>query len=125
MEIRATGNAVPSDHWNANRSVSPTDPASAMAKQFAAPVQTSIAVQQAAEAHSIGQVPEAIKNINNMMKALSRSLEFSIDADTDRTIVKVVDKQTGDVIRQIPSEEALDIAKALDKSQGLLIKERA
>jgi len=50
---------------------------------------------------------------------------FPFDDDTGRTVVKVVDASTDEVIRQIPSEEVLAIAKALDKLQGVLIKQEA
>jgi flagellar protein FlaG len=40
-------------------------------------------------------------------------------------VVKVIDRETQDVIRQIPSQEMLDLAQALDKLQGLLIKQKA
>lgn len=98
---------------------------SVAAKQAATPVQTVNAVRQTAEAASMGQVKEAVKQINETMKKLSQNLEFSLDSDVDRPIVKVVDQQTKEVIRQIPSEEAVEIAKALDRVQGLLIREKA
>ena len=40
-------------------------------------------------------------------------------------MVKVIDRETEDIIRQIPSQEMLDLAKALDKLQGLLIRQKA
>lgn len=69
------------------------------------------------------QTQQAVEAINKSMANMSRSLEFAVDQDTNMTIVKVVDTQTQDVIRQIPSEEVVAIAKALDKIQGLLIKQ--
>ena len=63
-----------------------------------------------------------------MKKAIApvaQNLLFSIDDDTGRTIVKIVDSQTDEVIRQMPSEEVLAISKAIDKLQGLLIKQQA
>ena len=56
---------------------------------------------------------------------VAQNLQFSIDQDIGRTIVKVVDASTDEVIRQIPSEEIVAIAKAMDKLQGLLIKQQA
>lgn len=70
-------------------------------------------------------VDQAIEKINNTVQAFSQKLEFSIDKETDSFVVKVVDKETKEVIRQIPSEELLKIAQALDKLQGLLIKDKA
>jgi len=75
--------------------------------------------------HLGAELDESLRNINKSMQALSQELEFSIDPDTDRTIVKVVDQRTKEVIRQMPSVEALEIAKALDRLQGLLIRQQA
>lgn len=71
------------------------------------------------------QLQQALSSINQTMQKLAPGLEFAIDPDSSRTVIKVVDQQTGDVIRQMPSAEALEIAKALDKVQGLLISQRA
>jgi flagellar protein FlaG len=68
---------------------------------------------------------KAVENINQTMRAMSQGLEFSIDDDSKRLVVKVVDQQTKEVIRQMPSAEALEIAKALDRVQGLLIRQKA
>ena len=46
-------------------------------------------------------------------------------ADMGVAVVKVIDKDSNKVIRQIPSEEVLQISKALDKLQGLLVKQQA
>lgn len=74
------------------------------------------------DAQAVGQ---AVENINQAMKALSNRIEFSIDEDSKRQVVKVIDPDTKEVIRQMPSEEALAISKALDRLQGLLIKQEA
>lgn len=70
-------------------------------------------------------VDQAVQQVNDMLQTLSQKLEFSVDKDTDAFVVKVVDKDTKELIRQIPSEEMLELAKALDKLQGLLIKDKA
>lgn len=70
-------------------------------------------------------VKQAVSDINKAMQFMSRQLEFSVDTDSDRTIVKVIDQQTREVIRQMPTKEALEIGKALEKAQGLLIKQTA
>ena len=104
------------------RSVSDAAPVQAKA---ATSVETAKAVEKPAAQPSQEEVKEAVANINKSMKALSQSLEFSIDQDSNRTIVKVVDQTTKEVIRQIPTPEALEISKALDTVQGLLIKQTA
>ncbi|MBC7454176.1 MAG: flagellar protein FlaG [Massilia sp.] len=71
------------------------------------------------------QVAQALKSINDVLQSRSPNLEFSVDNDSHRTIVKVVDKNTLEVIRQMPTQEALEIAKALDHLQSMLIRETA
>ncbi|GAA5786467.1 hypothetical protein GCM10007860_05450 [Chitiniphilus shinanonensis] len=70
---------------------------------------------------------DALKKLNDTAKLLSNSnsLRFSIDEDTEMVVVKVMDGETDEVIRQIPSEEVLAIAKAIDQFRGMLIKEQA
>jgi flagellar protein FlaG len=97
----------------------------AAANRDAAPTQTVIAAKQPAAVPSDDEVSHALKSINNALKDRSQDLEFSVDDDSARTIVKVVDKSTQEVIRQMPTEEALEIAKALDRLQSLLVKQQA
>jgi flagellar protein FlaG len=71
------------------------------------------------------RVEAATQQLNDFMKRNSIQLKFSVDGDTKEIVVRVVQKQTGKVIRQIPSEEALKIEKAFDSRRGLLVKEKA
>lgn len=71
------------------------------------------------------QVEKAMNEIQKVIEPVAQDLRFSIDEDSGATVVKVIDKATDEVIRQIPSEEALQIAAALDKLNGLLLKQKA
>ncbi|HJW24567.1 MAG TPA: flagellar protein FlaG [Rhodocyclaceae bacterium] len=71
------------------------------------------------------QTEEAVRRIKEFVQPINDSIQFSLDEDTGFTVVKVVDLQTKEVLRQIPSEEAINIAKALDKLKGLLIQSKA
>ena len=68
---------------------------------------------------------QAVEDVRKAIEPVAQNLLFSIDDDTGRTIVKVVDAQTDEVIRQMPSEEVLAISKAINKLQGLLISQQA
>ena len=70
-------------------------------------------------------VTKAVDDINKSIKNLAGNLEFSIDDTSKKVIVKVVDQQTKQVLTQIPSQEAIDISRSLDKLQGLLIHHQA
>ena len=71
------------------------------------------------------QVDQAVKSINTALQSRASNLEFSVDSESERTIVKVVDRMTQEVIRQMPSVDTLEIAKALDRLQSMLIRETA
>lgn len=68
---------------------------------------------------------EAVNKINKSLQAAGQGVEFSVDDDSKRLVVKVVDTETHEVLRQMPSVEALEIAKALDHAKGMLIKQEA
>ena len=74
---------------------------------------------------TLDQVQQALEQVQQVVRPLAQSLQFSIDKDTHGTVVKIVDTETNKVIRQIPSEEMLQMAKALDKFTGLLMKQQA
>ncbi|KFI21967.1 flagellar protein FlaG [Nitrosococcus oceani] len=59
------------------------------------------------------QLEEAVRNINELMADVRRELQFSIDEATGRTVIKVVDRENGEMIRQIPSEEIMALARRI------------
>lgn len=67
----------------------------------------------------------AVKKLNDYVAPALQTIQFSIDDQTDRIVVKVVDTATQQVLRQIPNEEVLAISKTLDKLQGLVIRQTA
>ena len=71
------------------------------------------------------QVDLAVRKINEGMAATLQSLEFAIDDESKEIVVKIIDQGTREVVRQIPSVEALEIAKSIDKMRGLLISQTA
>ena len=71
------------------------------------------------------EVREAVKEIQRSVANNSTNLQFSVDEDTGRTIVSVIDTETRQVVRQIPSEEVMRMSRALDRMQGLLFSGKA
>lgn len=63
--------------------------------------------------------------LETYLRSIGRSLQFSVDSTTGRTVVSVRDATTGDVIRQIPSEEALRLAQALGSQPSALVDTEA
>lgn len=67
----------------------------------------------------------AVKEANRLSQSAARGVEFSIDEDSGKSVVRIVDTATGQLIRQLPSKEMLAVAHTLDRLQGLLLKQRA
>ena len=78
-----------------------------------------------AQAANPEQIKTAVASVRAFIEPINSNLEFSMTDDTHQVIIKVVDKATKELIRQIPSEEMLAIAKALDNITGLFIKQQA
>lgn len=90
-----------------------------------APGTRSLVESKAPPPPAAEEVAQAVTQGNRAMAALSASLSFEVDAATNTTVVKVIDTSDNHVLRQIPSQEMLDIARALDKLQGLLLRDKA
>ena len=68
------------------------------------------------------QLEEAVAELNKQMEHTGRALGFSIDdaLGQGRSIVKVVNKDTGELVRQIPSEDIVRVAHSIESLKGLL-----
>ena len=68
---------------------------------------------------------KAAERLNEALRDRQRDLEFSVDETTGRTILKVIHSESGEVIRQLPPEEVLQIARAFIEGTGSLIDDEA
>lgn len=71
----------------------------------------SPATMQAELTPKAEDLQSAVLRLNEAVQSMQRNLEFTVDESTGRTVVKVIDKETSEVIRQIPSEEAMRLAQ--------------
>jgi flagellar protein FlaG len=71
------------------------------------------------------QLQEAVQRAESAVRQFASNLRFSLDRDTGKTVIKILDSETNEVIRQIPSEELLAISRNLDRIEGLLLKQQA
>jgi hypothetical protein len=69
------------------------------------------------------QLAEAIAALNDQMERNGRGLKFSIDDTINRHIIVVSNTQTGEVVRQIPTEVAVRVAHSIEEVKGLLSDE--
>ena len=67
------------------------------------------------------EVKRAAQEINQALASLNDHLQFSVDDATNSTVVKLIDGNTGEVLRQIPAEEILRLRAYYKDHQGLLV----
>ncbi|CAD5202236.1 Flagellar protein FlaG [Pseudomonas sp. FEN] len=66
-----------------------------------------------------------MQDIEKFVQSIKRNLEFSIDEHSGQVVVKVIASETGEVVRQIPSEEALKLADNLSSASHVLFDAKA
>lgn len=71
------------------------------------------------------EIEKTVKAVNDFVGTVNSSLKFSTDEDSSQMVVKVIDNTTQEVIKQIPSKEMLEMAKALNNLKGLLVQQKA
>ncbi len=75
---------------------------------------------------SAAELKNAVETLNKAMQQSNQNLEFSVDTDTKKVVVRMVDTSTGQLIRQFPSEETLAISRGIEEfQQGMLLKQKA
>jgi flagellar protein FlaG len=83
------------------------------------PVQPQPAEQ--APVTTVTTVEAAARQIESYLKSVGRSLEFRVDVETRRTVVTIRDTTSGEVIRQIPGDEMLSLARHLQQNAGKVL----
>lgn len=87
-------------------------------------------IQQPTETAEKSAIPDAetleqtVTDINDVMAQFQRTLNFSIDHDAGKTIIKVIDTSNDELIRQIPSEDFIEISKHIEQMNNLLFSEK-
>jgi len=65
------------------------------------------------------KLDEVVKTLNDQMQVVKRELHFSVDKESGATVIKVMDLSTKEVIRQIPNEEALTVARTISDGEDI------
>lgn len=96
------------------------------AQKLEAGKQARIADQRQSASESRDSVKKAVEQLNTYIQSVQRSLQFEYDEDAKTTIVRVVDRRTNELIRQIPDEQAIKLARNLNLDQSVqLLNEKA
>ena len=70
------------------------------------------------------EVTEVVNRMNDFVQSIQRDLSFSVDDETGHEIVQVIDTETSKIVRQIPSEEFLQISKSISSLNGILFEDQ-
>jgi flagellar protein FlaG len=115
----------------------PAQPTQARASSTAVSAPKELSPQQQAAVAAISEKPklsidlaamqkrldQAIEHINEQLQSSQTNLGFSIDSETDIVVVKVTNKETGELVRQIPAEAVVRLAGKMEDLKGLLLDE--
>ncbi|MCA9456549.1 MAG: flagellar protein FlaG [Nitrospiraceae bacterium] len=69
------------------------------------------------------QVQASVARLQETLKQVDPRIEISLEKDINQVIFRVVDKESGELIRQIPSEKAVELARLFSGHSGLLVEE--
>ena len=97
------------------------------AEQVRDAVMEAVALEQEKKAAEVTpqQASVALDEINQSLQLASIGVRFEFDREARTMITKVVDVQSGEMIRQMPNEEVVRVSKMLGQLQGLLVSEKA
>jgi flagellar protein FlaG len=102
--------------------IDPAEQGEASAKVEARVVPIAVSTAEKNQAKNQKDLDQAVDKLNDFVQNLQRDLQFSIDEKSGEMVVKVIDTASQKVIRQIPSEDALKLARSLmeQKEDGKL-----
>ena len=70
-------------------------------------------------------VAKTAQQLESFVASMGRDLSFSVDSTTGYHVVRVTNPQTGEVVRQLPSEELLKIAQTMEQTGSGLVNQKA
>ncbi|ABS09078.1 flagellar protein FlaG [Shewanella baltica] len=88
-------------------------------------IDQTIEQKQAENDQEPSKLVQVATELSDMMSMMRKGLAFKVDESSGQAVVTVLDRDTGDIIRQMPSEEALALAEKLSEVTGLLMKTEA
>ena len=100
-------------------------PASPEVSPFSRDAQPKEVQSSESVASSREDLEKAIEDVQIMMELRNRSVTFSRDEEAGAEVIKVIDSKSGDVIRQMPSEELLTFMRNLTRMLGTFVSKEA
>jgi len=104
---------------------SPAEPAGRAAKVERAKVPPGAADETKPAEKEQEPLKNVVSELNNLVRELHRELQFSVDDKSGETVIKVIDRETEEVVRQIPSEEVVRMRQRLQETAGVIFQDSA
>jgi len=73
----------------------------------------------------VPKIESVTKQIDSFLRSIGRSINFRVDPGSGEMIVSVIDANTGEIIRQVPGEEALKLAQSIEARMSVMVDETA
>lgn len=77
-----------------------------------------------AERPNRADLEQSVDELNGLVQELHRELHFSLDDGSGEVVVKVIDRETDEILREIPSEEVLRLREKLEEATGAIFSDR-
>ena len=74
---------------------------------------------------SLEDVKKAAQKVQEAVQLTASNLRFFVDEESGKTVVTLSDAETGEIIRQMPSKEMIELSRNIDRLQGMLLKQKA
>jgi len=104
------------------RTEASTNPVVSSGKDLPLAEAKDVAAKTSADAdQSRQEVAQAVAQLNDYIQSVQRDLRFTLDEDSGRSVITVIDSQSNEVIRQIPEEVTLSLAQKLNDEEPLLL----
>lgn len=118
MSVEAAGQIPPQASQTVTQT--PAPPAKEVAPIQAAEIQAQTEAKVDSVQEVIDKLERAASQLNELMQSGQRSINFSIDKNANQVVVQVVDKTTQELVRQIPTPEALKLALQMESAMGMI-----
>lgn len=116
--MRIGDTAAEADSRIQRRAEVPRVPQEALEGAKEAPVTAPVHVVE------VPKIESVTRQIDTFLRSTNRALQFRVDNASGRMVVSVTDAETGEVIRQVPGEEALRLAERIEAQIGALLDEK-
>jgi flagellar protein FlaG len=81
--------------------------------------------EKQAEKLTSPQLEQVAKQLQDFVGGMNKGLEFLVDEDSGRDVIKVIDRNSGDLVKQFPSEEVLSMVAKLSEATGNFVNSKA